>query len=51
MKWGSRYPVSGVHECPFGQWQAEQITLLAMQNGVNAVVVYDSGNGWATFNE
>lgn len=48
-RWGSRYPRSGVHECPFGKEQAELITLLALRNGVDAEVVVDWGDGvWRT---
>ncbi|AEJ95072.1 hypothetical protein FGG36_gp38 [Mycobacterium phage Jeffabunny] len=46
MKYGVRYPKSGVHECMYGKRQAEQIWFLALRNGIAAVVVTDSGNGW-----
>ncbi|AXH67891.1 hypothetical protein J4T99_gp086 [Mycobacterium phage Bromden] len=46
-RWGVRYPISGVHTCPFGRKQADMIHLLALMNGVTeAVVVVDDGDGW-----
>lgn len=49
-KFGVRYPISGVHECPYGLWQAIMIRGLAHENGVKpAVVVVDSGDGWSDY--
>ncbi|QDH93014.1 hypothetical protein SEA_STEPHIG9_68 [Mycobacterium phage Stephig9] len=45
MKWGVIYPISGVHECPFGKKQAEMIWFLALQNGISAHVVVNHGDG------
>jgi hypothetical protein len=45
VKWGSRYPRTGVHECMYGQEQAELVTALAIANGVEAEVVVDRGDG------
>ncbi|AXQ63574.1 hypothetical protein SEA_DIXON_68 [Mycobacterium phage Dixon] len=51
MKWGVRYPISGVHECPFGKRQAEMIWFLAIRYGVrDPEVVVDHGDGiWRGF--
>ncbi|ASZ75231.1 hypothetical protein PBI_MISSWHITE_65 [Mycobacterium phage MissWhite] len=50
MKWGVRYPRSGIHECPFGFKQASMIELLAIRNGVRAQLVSssDGGQTWVT---
>lgn len=49
-KFGVRYPVSGVHECPFGLEQAVMIRSLAHENGVKpALVVVDRGGGWENY--
>ncbi|QGJ88817.1 hypothetical protein SEA_YECEY3_66 [Mycobacterium phage Yecey3] len=39
MKYGVRYPRSGIHQCPFGFKQAAMIELLAIRNGVSAKLV------------
>lgn len=45
-RWGVRYPISGVHECPFGKEQAQLIQLLAIRNGVvDPALVCDYGDG------
>lgn len=44
--WGVQYPISGIHVCPFGKEQAEDINFLAQLNGVNSKIVVDyEGNG------
>lgn len=49
-RWGTKYPVSGVHACPFGREQAVGITGLAQVCGVDAVGVVDWGDGvWREF--
>lgn len=46
MRWGVQYPISGIHVCPFGKEQAEDINFLAQVNGVNSKIVVDyAGNG------
>jgi hypothetical protein len=45
-KWGSRYPISGVHECIYGKEQAQMITGLARAHGVDAETVVDYGDGF-----
>lgn len=39
IKYGVRYPISGIHECPFGLDQARMVWALAMGNGVDATLV------------
>lgn len=48
MKFGVRYPISGVHETPFGEQQAEMIWMMALGNGVHAAIVtsQDGGTTW-----
>ncbi|AWN05829.1 hypothetical protein SEA_PRIAMO_67 [Mycobacterium phage Priamo] len=46
MKYGVRYPISGVHECVFGKKQAEQTWFLALRHGIKAVIVTNRGDGW-----
>lgn len=51
-RWGSRYPISGVHLCPYGKPQATLITQLAQINGVEAETVVDWGDGvWRGFSK
>ncbi|QXO14323.1 hypothetical protein SEA_CHASER_84 [Mycobacterium phage Chaser] len=46
QRWGVRYPISGVHTCPFGRKQADMIHYLALVNGVlGAEVVTETGDG------
>jgi hypothetical protein len=47
MKYGVRYPRSGIHECPFGKKQAEMIWFLALREGIDAkVATSDDGKVW-----
>jgi len=46
MKWGVRYQISGVHECPFGKKQAEMIWNMAVLNGVEAEIVLNIDGVW-----
>ncbi|QGJ89764.1 hypothetical protein SEA_SUPERCHUNK_65 [Mycobacterium phage Superchunk] len=45
MKFGVRYPRSGVHECPFGLKQAQLITFLAIRYGVYDAEMVRSRDG------
>ncbi|APC43115.1 hypothetical protein SEA_KERBEROS_67 [Mycobacterium phage Kerberos] len=45
MKYGVRYPRSGVHECPFGILQTQQIEYLAIINGVYGAKLVESEDG------
>ncbi|AVP41909.1 hypothetical protein SEA_JSQUARED_67 [Mycobacterium phage Jsquared] len=45
MKYGVRYPISGVHECPFGLRQAQLIQFLAIRNGVYRAELIRSSDG------
>ncbi|CAA79438.1 Hypothetical Protein PBI_L5_62 [Fromanvirus L5] len=45
MKYGVRYPISGVHECPFGYKQAQMIQFLATRYGVYEAELVTSHDG------
>ncbi|ALF00933.1 hypothetical protein SEA_SERENITY_66 [Mycobacterium phage Serenity] len=45
MKYGVRYPISGVHECPFGLKQAQLVQFLAIRNGVYRADLVQSRDG------
>ena len=45
VKYGVRYPVSGIHECPFGYDQAQLIQLLAIRNGIVSADIVRSVDG------
>ena len=47
MKYGVRYPKSGVHECPFGLEQARLVQLLAIRHDIDAqLVASENGLQW-----
>ena len=47
MKYGVRYPLSGIHECPFGEDQAELMRFLALREGIDAkVATSHDGKVW-----